>query len=102
MNGCHSKGVKYLLPKSNIFLLDAFLHQVHSAITKLKYLVDRVNDVINVKVEGTIQQISEMIFFDYELAFSKSWVRDLSLTIVLVLVCEMFNSIAEDYFIFMV
>ncbi|XP_064629693.1 uncharacterized protein LOC135488785 isoform X2 [Lineus longissimus] len=57
----------------NSMNIDAFLHQVHTAITKLKYLVERVNEVIKVKVEGTIQQISEMIFFDYELAFSKSW-----------------------------
>ena len=53
---------------------DAFLHQIHTGTANLKFLVNRVREIIEQKVEGTIDRIKNMMLFDYELAFSKSWV----------------------------
>ena len=55
-------------------LVDAFLHQLHTGTTALRNLVQRVNTLIEEKIETNIASIKNMIFFDYELAFSKSWV----------------------------
>ncbi|XP_074662754.1 uncharacterized protein LOC141915202 [Tubulanus polymorphus] len=57
----------------NSMNIDAFLHQVHTATAKLKYQVERVNEIISTKIVNTITKISEMIFFDIDLAFSKIW-----------------------------
>ena len=53
---------------------DAFLHQIHTGTANLKFLINRVREIIEQKVEGTIDRIKNMMLFDYELAFSKSWV----------------------------
>lgn len=57
--------------------LDAFLHQLHTGTGKLRALVERVSDIIAKKVEDTIEKIKGMIFFDYNLAFSRPWVSSI-------------------------
>ena len=64
---------------------DAFLHQIHSGTARLKFLVDKVNEIMANKVEGTIEKIRDMFFFDYVLAFSKSWVRQIPLPTLILL-----------------
>ncbi|CAH1799095.1 unnamed protein product [Owenia fusiformis] len=57
----------------NSMNIDAFLHQIHSATTKLRLLVEHINDVMTTKIEGTVVKIASMILFDYDLAFHRSW-----------------------------
>ncbi|XP_013393403.1 dynein gamma chain, flagellar outer arm-like [Lingula anatina] len=57
----------------NSMNIDAFLHQIHTATSKLKALVDGVNNIVDVKVQTTIDKVNGMFLFDYDLAFSKSW-----------------------------
>ena len=54
--------------------VDAFLYNIHSNIERLRDLVKQVNHILQSKVEGTIEKISDMAFFDFQLAFSRSWV----------------------------
>ncbi|KAL4232681.1 hypothetical protein ACF0H5_007369 [Mactra antiquata] len=57
----------------NSMNIDAFLHQIHSATTKLKNMQKHVEDVMENKVFKTLDTITNFYLFDQELAFSKSW-----------------------------
>lgn len=51
--------------------IDAFLHQTHRAILKLKALCKKVQDIMDLKVGGAMQAIQKMVLFDYKLAFDR-------------------------------
>ena len=53
---------------------DAFLNQLHRGTSQLRDLVDQINEFIETHVQSNINNIQDMIFFDYKLAFTKSWV----------------------------
>lgn len=53
---------------------DAFLHQIHTATDKLKRLGEQVKMLMETKVSGIIHTISNFSLYDFELAFSKTWV----------------------------
>ncbi|XP_053397319.1 dynein axonemal heavy chain 5-like isoform X6 [Mercenaria mercenaria] len=57
----------------NSMNIDAFLHQIHSATTKLKNMQKQVNDVMENKVFKTLDTITNFYLFDHELAFSRAW-----------------------------
>ncbi|XP_052242570.1 uncharacterized protein LOC127852659 [Dreissena polymorpha] len=57
----------------NSMNIDAFLHQIHSATSRLKTMQKQVNDVMENKVFKTLDNISNFYLFDQELAFSRSW-----------------------------
>ncbi|XP_066278010.1 uncharacterized protein [Branchiostoma lanceolatum] len=57
----------------NSMNIDAFLHTVHSAIARLDSIVQHVINIIDEKVQGTVDIVSSMVLFDMELAFSKAW-----------------------------
>ena len=56
-------------------VVDAFLNQLHRGTAQLQDLVDQINELIETLVKSNINKIQDMIFFDYKLAFSKSWVN---------------------------
>ena len=70
----------YVTEDVAFLLTDAFLHQIHSGTANLRFLVERVNDIMKHKVEATIANIRAMIFFDYKLAFSRTWVNTMQNT----------------------
>ncbi|KAJ8314952.1 hypothetical protein KUTeg_007102 [Tegillarca granosa] len=57
----------------NSMNIDAFLHQIHSATSKLKNMQQKVEDIMKNKVFGTLEKISNFYLFDYDEAFSRSW-----------------------------
>ncbi|XP_060567478.1 dynein axonemal heavy chain 5-like [Ruditapes philippinarum] len=61
----------------NSMNIDAFLHQIHSATTKLKNMQKQVNDVMEQKVFSTLDTITNFYLFDHELAFSRAWPPEL-------------------------
>ncbi|KAK6187606.1 hypothetical protein SNE40_005595 [Patella caerulea] len=57
----------------NSMNIDAFLHQIHTATSKLKNLQEKVNDLMKNKVIGVIDTINNFCLYDNELAFSQTW-----------------------------
>ena len=53
--------------------IDAYLHQVHSANTRLKDVVDSVKEVVCHGIESKINEIRKVILFDRKLATSRIW-----------------------------
>ena len=79
-----------------VYSPDAFLHQIHSGTARLRILVTQVNEVMQSKVEGSIEKIQDMIFFDYKLAFSRSWVGLLGLVLCMYNVMNWVNIFMFD------
>ncbi|XP_055889445.1 dynein axonemal heavy chain 8-like isoform X4 [Biomphalaria glabrata] len=57
----------------NSMNIDAFLHQVHLALDKLKSLNDRVHQVLKDQVFAMISHIDNLFLFDLDTAFSQIW-----------------------------
>lgn len=57
----------------NSMNIDAFLHQIHTATSKLKRLGEQVAHLMETKVSGVISTISNFCLYDLQLAFSKTW-----------------------------
>ena len=53
--------------------IDAYLHQVHSANTRLKDVVDSVKEVVSEGIEKKIEEIRRVILFDKQLATAHVW-----------------------------
>lgn len=53
--------------------IDAYLHQVHSANTRLKEVVDCVKEVVSEGIEKKIEEIKRVILFDKKLATTHVW-----------------------------
>jgi len=53
--------------------IDAYLHQVHSANTRLKDVVDSVKEVVSEGIEKKIEEIRRVILFDKKLATAHVW-----------------------------
>lgn len=57
------------------FIIDAFLHQIHSATQKLKTMEARVAEIMEKQVFSTLDDISNFYLFDIDEAFARTWVR---------------------------
>ncbi|XP_033113255.1 dynein heavy chain 5, axonemal-like isoform X2 [Anneissia japonica] len=57
----------------NSMNIDAFLHQVRTAIMKLKVTVDAINNITKNTIEAKLKAISQLFLFDIETAFGRSW-----------------------------
>ncbi|ESO89151.1 hypothetical protein LOTGIDRAFT_229063 [Lottia gigantea] len=57
----------------NSMNIDAFLHQIHTATSKLQNLEEKVNELMDNKVLGVIGTISQFYLYDSQLAFSQTW-----------------------------
>ncbi|XP_055954878.1 dynein axonemal heavy chain 8 [Patella vulgata] len=57
----------------NSMNIDAFLHQIHTATSKLKNIQEKVNDLMKNKVIGVIDIINNFCLYDNRLAFSQTW-----------------------------
>ena len=53
--------------------IDAYLHQVHSANSRLKEVVDSVKEVVSEGIERKIEEIRRVILFDKKLATARVW-----------------------------
>lgn len=53
--------------------IDAYLHQVHSANSRLKEVVDSVKEVVSEGIERKIEEIRRVILFDKKLATAHVW-----------------------------
>ena len=53
--------------------IDAYLHQVHSANSRLKEVVDSVKEVVSEGIEKKIEEIRRVILFDKKLATAHVW-----------------------------
>ena len=53
--------------------IDAYLHQVHSANSRLKEVVDSVKEVVSEGIERKIEEIRRVILFDKKLATTHVW-----------------------------
>ena len=56
-------------------ILDAFLHQIHTATQKLKAMEARVAEIMEKQVFSTLDDISNFYLFDIDEAFARTWVR---------------------------
>lgn len=56
------------------FIIDAFLHQIHSATQKLKTMEARVAEIMEKQVFSTLDDISNFYLFDIDEAFARTWV----------------------------
>lgn len=54
--------------------VDAFLHQIHSATQKLKGMQEKVHQIMEEDIYGSLDTIQNFYLFDYEEAISRSWV----------------------------
>ena len=59
----------------NTMNIDAFLHRVHTSVSVLRELADKVASLLKEKVYVKLDEISETSLFDLSLATSKTWVR---------------------------
>ena len=57
------------------FLVDAFLHQIHTATNKLRERSTKVADIMENDVAGSLEAIKNFYLFDYEEAISRPWVK---------------------------
>ncbi|CAL1527205.1 unnamed protein product [Lymnaea stagnalis] len=57
----------------NSMNIDAFLHQIHSGLDKLKMLSQRVSLIMTKNIKGTIDIIEDFYLFDVDKAFSQTW-----------------------------
>ncbi|CAK8694917.1 unnamed protein product [Clavelina lepadiformis] len=68
--------------------IDAFLHKARSTTQRLNSIVEKVNSVVEEKIEKEIARIHDMMLFDESFVFGKTWNAD-------ELLMEMNNSISE-------
>ncbi|XP_071954985.1 uncharacterized protein [Antedon mediterranea] len=57
----------------NSMNIDAFLHQVRTAIIKLKATVDAINNITKNTIQAKLQDISKLFLFNIDAAFAHSW-----------------------------
>ncbi|XP_052807484.1 dynein axonemal heavy chain 5-like isoform X7 [Mya arenaria] len=61
----------------NSMNIDAFLHLIHSATSRLRTMQAQVQDVMEKKVFKTLDTITNFYLFDHVLAFARSWPPEL-------------------------